>query len=142
MFREIEKKNIETQKKAKQSAWTKTLKYKHWNLEEYKTEQRGFTERERERERGHLQRSELMNWLMSAQVRDELVGGARSLLGWVLLSMDVVTREIMRWTEPLEFDIEAGFQKKSRKWFYVGSEREVGEMSEWGSWVLSNGIWR
>ena len=53
-------------------------------------------ERERERERGHLQRSELMNRLMSAQVRDELVGGAKSLLGWVLLSIDVVTREIMR----------------------------------------------
>ena len=33
---------------------------------------------------------------MSALVRDELVGGARSLLGWVLLSIDVVTREIMR----------------------------------------------
>ena len=46
MFREIEK--IETQTKAKQSTWTKTLKYKHWNLKEYKTEQGGFTEGERE----------------------------------------------------------------------------------------------
>ena len=136
------------------------IEIKHWNTNKSKTEHlnknfeiqtlkfRGIQNRatwvygERERERGHLQRSELMNWLMSAQVRDELVGGARSLLGWVLLSMDVVTREIMRWTEPLEFYIKAGFQKKSRKWFYVGSEREVGEMSEWGSWVLSNGIWR
>ena len=141
----LKKKNIETQTKAKQSTWTKTLKYKHWNLEEYKTEQRGFAEREREREnvvtcRG---RSWWTDWiLMSALVRDELVGGARSLLGWVLLSIDVITREIMRWTEPLEFDVKAGFQKKLRKWFYVGSEREVGQMSEWGSWVLSNGIWR
>ena len=32
---------------------------------------------------------------MSALVRDELVGGARSLLGWVLLSIDVVTRDFM-----------------------------------------------
>ena len=131
---------------------------KHWNTNKSKTEHlnknfeiqtlkfRGiqnratwvYGERERERERGHLQRSELMNWLMSAQVRDELVGGARSLLGWVLLSIDVVTREIMRWTEPLEFDIKAGFQKKSRKWFYVGSEREVGDMSERGSWVRAS----
>ena len=47
MFREIEKNN-ETQKKSKQSTWTKTLKYKHWNLEEHKTEQGGFTEGERE----------------------------------------------------------------------------------------------
>ena len=47
MFREIEK-NIETQTKSKQSTWTKTLKYKHWNLEEHKTEQGEFTEGERE----------------------------------------------------------------------------------------------
>ena len=47
MFREIEKNN-ETQTKSKQSTWTKTLKYKHWNLEEHKTKQGGFTEGERE----------------------------------------------------------------------------------------------
>ena len=47
MFREIEK-NIETQTKSKQSTWTKTLKYKHWNLEEHKTEQGGFMKGERE----------------------------------------------------------------------------------------------
>ena len=47
MFREIEN-NIETKTKSKQSTWTKTLKYKHWNLEEHKTEQGGFAERERE----------------------------------------------------------------------------------------------
>ena len=48
----------------------------------------------------------------------------------VLLSIDVVTREIMRWTEPLEFDIKAGSQKKSRKWSYVGSERWVRRVDE------------
>ena len=43
MFREIEK-NIQTQTKVKQSTWTKTLEYKHWNLEEYKTEQEDLVE--------------------------------------------------------------------------------------------------
>ena len=47
MFREVEK-IIETQTKSKQSTWTKTLKYKHWNLEERKTEQGWFTQEERE----------------------------------------------------------------------------------------------
>ena len=37
-----------SQIKAKHSTWTKTLEYKHSNLEKYKTEHAGFTEGERE----------------------------------------------------------------------------------------------
>ena len=60
MFREIEKNN-ETQTKSKQSTWTKTLKYKHWNFEEHKTEQGGFTEGERKR--SHLGRG----WILKLE---------------------------------------------------------------------------
>ena len=124
---------------------------KHWNTNKSKTEHlnknfeiqtlkfRGIQNRARwvyggrERER---EKKNVVTWAefgadeltVLAPVRDGLVAGAGSSLGWVILSIDVVTREIMRWTEPLEFDIKAGSQKKSRKWIYVGSER-------WVRWV-------
>ena len=123
MFREIEKKkNIETQTKSKQSTWTKTLKYNHWNLEEHKTEQGGFTEGEREKTWSPGQRSELMNWLRVSVVLGLCLDG--------FFSQPCLTREIMRWATPLEFDIKAGSQKKSRKWSYVGSERWVRRVDE------------
>ena len=56
MFREKEK-NIETQTKSKQSTWTKTLKYKHWNLEEHK-QSKVSLRREREKTWSPGQRSD------------------------------------------------------------------------------------
>lgn len=41
--------------------------------------------------------------------------------------------------KPLEFEIKAAKRKNKGSdlcWF-----RELGEMSEWGSWIWSNGIW-
>ena len=70
-----------------------------------------------------------MNWLMSAQVRDEGVGGARSLLGCVLLS-----------TVPHAWEYEMtnttgvwykGWVSEKVKEVILCWLREVGEMSEW-----------
>ena len=55
-------------------------------------------EREREREKNVVTWAEFGadELTVLAPVRDGLVAGAGSSLGWVILSIDVVTREIMR----------------------------------------------
>ena len=139
MFREIEK-NIETQTKSEQSTWTKTLKYKHWNFRGTQNRAR-WVYGGRERKRGHLGRGRSW-WTDWCWRRWEL--RVSMVLGLCLdgfFSQPCPTREIMRWTTPLEFGIKAGSQKRSRKWFLCWF-REVSEIREWGGWVISNVIRR
>ena len=93
-----------------------------------------------QREREKTWSPGLMNWLMSAQVRDEGVGGARSLLGWVLLSTVLHAWDYeMNNTTGVWYK---GWVSEKVKEVILCWFREVGEMSEWGGWVMSNVIWR
>ena len=133
-------KNIETQTKAKQSTWTKTLKYKHWNLEEYKTEQGGFTEGEREREN-------VVTWAeFGADELTDFGAGERWACRWcwVFSGMGSSLNRCchawdneMNWTTGVWYKgwVSEKVKEVNLCWF-----REVGEVSEWGSglWVMAS----
>ena len=137
MFREKVSKHWNTNK-SKTQHLNKNIEIQTLKFREIQNSAR-WVYRGRERKHGYLGRVRSW-WTDRFQCRWEM--GLLVVLGLRkdgFFSQKIFSLVRLWWIEPLVFDIKVGKRK------IKGSEclfREVGEMSEWGSWIWSNGIWR